>query len=266
MSKPCSFSDWHGHAFEEFSLCTGDRAMVGQGGKRIAVPANVLFYYRRGVTHGYWNDAVQSPRFWVLHFAADSPAQAEFDFLRRDQDAFWTLSPGQVALFEDCYLKLFLEHTQPRRLREQAEATWLRLLFIEVQRWSESENAKGATPPSQAASPEVMQLWQLLNESVSEPGQLTQRLQAALPNYDSVRHAFKAAFGCSPKKMLLRLRIQQAKNLLLETRLSMKEIADLVGYPQQHEFTHTFSKMVGVSPTKWRENPQATPPRRSTSG
>lgn len=264
MSKPRSHSEWHCHTFDEFTLCTGDRGVVGYGGEKHSVPANVLFYWRRGVTHGYWNDKTQSPRFWVLHFSADSAAQEEFDFLRRSRKTFWNLSPGQVALFEDCYLKLFLEHTQPRRLSAQAEAAWLRLLFIEVQRWSEPAGADAPVLPSQATNPEVMRLWQLLNECVPEPGQLMHRLRGELSNYDSVRHAFKAAFGCSPKQMLLRLRIQQAKNLLLETHLSMKEISDLVGYPQQHEFTRTFCKLVGVSPTKWRENPQAALPGQNS--
>ena len=49
--------------------------------------------------------------------------------------------------------------------------------------------------------------------------------------------------------------MQQAKNLLLETPLSIKAVAAEVGYPEQHEFTRTFRRLVGVSPSRWRDNP-----------
>ena len=255
MSRPGSFCDWHGHNFEELCLSTDGATRLGQAGEQIAAPADALFYYRRGVTHGYWNAAAQAPRFWVLHFVAAPGTQREFDFLRQAKRAFWSLTPAQVAVFKHCYLKLFLEHTQPGRLSRAAESAWLRLLLIEVQRWSE---AGGRATPSllpDPQNPEVLRLWQLINECVPEPGRLTQRLQAALPNYDSLRHAFKTAFGCAPRQMLLNLRMQQAKNLLLETPLSIKAVAAQVGYPEQHEFTRTFRRLVGVSPSQWRRDP-----------
>jgi two-component system response regulator YesN len=56
--------------------------------------------------------------------------------------------------------------------------------------------------------------------------------------------------------MALRTRIQIAKNLLLESPLSIKQIAEELGYVRQHEFTRAFHRESGQSPTSWRENPQ----------
>jgi two-component system response regulator YesN len=55
--------------------------------------------------------------------------------------------------------------------------------------------------------------------------------------------------------MALRTRIQIAKNLLLETPLSIKEIAEELGYMRQHEFSRAFHRVTGRSPTVWRETP-----------
>ena len=103
-------------------------------------------------------------------------------------------------------------------------------------------------------NPEVTRLWHLVNALAANPEEFLQQIHR-MPNYDSLRHSFKNAFGCSPREMLFRLRIQQAKNLLLETPLSVKEIADRVGYQRQHEFARAFKLEVGVSPSEWRTNP-----------
>jgi AraC-like DNA-binding protein len=55
--------------------------------------------------------------------------------------------------------------------------------------------------------------------------------------------------------MALRTRIQIAKNLLIETPLNIKEIAEELGYMRQHEFSRTFRRETGRSPTVWRKMP-----------
>lgn len=250
-----SSCDWHEHRFEEFCLSTEDATVTGQAGRKVPSPANSLFYYARGVNHGYWNNTRQSPRFWVLHFVAGAKMKAEVNFLRMERDANWRLTPGQSAVFKDIFLKLFFEHSRPSRWGAAVEEAWLRLLLVEVQRWIETQGQRSEPAPPAVANPDLLRLWQLVNECVPQPGQLMRRLRADVPNYDSLRHSFRSVFGCSPKQLLLNLRMQQAKNLLLETPLMIKEVAAQVGYPQQDEFTRTFRRLIGVSPTEWREQP-----------
>lgn len=63
--------------------------------------------------------------------------------------------------------------------------------------------------------------------------------------------------GTSPSKYLAEYRMQQAKKLLLDTKLSIKEIADRVGYPDQFHFSKSFRNMVGLSPAQFREKNKA---------
>jgi AraC-like DNA-binding protein len=256
-APPSSSCEWHGHPFEELCLSADDATCTGAGDERIPTAPNTLFYYPRHVLHGYWNGPSQAPRFWVLHFLAAEELHEEVPFLRERRRAVLPLAPAQVAGFRHAFMKLFLEHTQRRRLAEQAEAAWLRLLLVEVQRWSDARDERADALLPGPVNPDLLRMWQLINESVSKPGGLTSRLEASFANYDSLRHAFKAAFGSSPKQMLLQLRLQQAKNLLLDTPLSIKEIAAQVGYEQQHEFARGFRKMTGVSPSSFRAFPLA---------
>jgi AraC-like DNA-binding protein len=255
--------DWHEHRFEEFCLTTEDSTVTGQAGRRVPSPDNSLFYYARGVSHGYWNSPRQSPRFWVLHFTAGTRLKAELSFLRRTREAHWRLTPAQAAVFKDIFLKLFFEHSRPSPWSVAVEAAWLRLLLVEVQRWVETQGNGAGPLPSGGGNPELMRLWQLVNECVPQPGQLMRRLRADVPNYDSLRHSFRSVFGCSPRQLLLNLRMEQAKNLLLETPLMIKEVAAQVGYPQQDEFARAFRRLIGVSPTRWREQPMMSENRGS---
>lgn len=136
-----------------------------------------------------------------------------------------------------------------------AESAWLRLLLILVHRWSKGESVTNL-PPAEI-QPELVRLWHLINSSVGTPDEFVKQIHK-IPNYDSLRHSFRKAFGCSPREMMQSLRIQQAKNLLLETSLSVKEISLRVGYVRQHEFTRAFHQQVGAAPSAWRADPIQT--------
>jgi transcriptional regulator GlxA family with amidase domain len=167
----------------------------------------------------------------------------------------WQLTPDQVETFKWIFLQLLNEHSAERPQRAFAASAWLQLLLVTVHRWATRSSEPTITAPS-SANAEVLRLWHLINESVSKPNDELADLYAA-PNYDSVRHAFRKAFGCSPREMLQRLRMEHAKNLLLESSLSIKEIAARVGYVQQHDFNRMFHRYAGVAPSKWRANPLA---------
>lgn len=66
------------------------------------------------------------------------------------------------------------------------------------------------------------------------------------------QHLFAENFGISPHKMLLNIRIENAKHFLLETDLSISEIAKQVGYDDALYFSHIFKKHTGFSPKLYR--------------
>jgi AraC family transcriptional regulator len=64
-------------------------------------------------------------------------------------------------------------------------------------------------------------------------------------------HLFKASTGLSPHQFLNRERIQRARLLLAEHRLSLVEIANELGFSDQSHFTRTFHAVVGVTPAQY---------------
>ena len=62
-----------------------------------------------------------------------------------------------------------------------------------------------------------------------------------------------AQFGKSPIQQLIYLRIELAKNLLLNTRWPIAHIAVYVGYPNIFNFSKRFKKSVGIAPSEFRK-------------
>lgn len=66
-------------------------------------------------------------------------------------------------------------------------------------------------------------------------------------------HLFKECIGVSPYAYFVRLRIINACNLLEDTNLKIKEIADRCGYKDPLYFTQAFKKETGKTPSDYRK-------------
>jgi two-component system response regulator YesN len=69
---------------------------------------------------------------------------------------------------------------------------------------------------------------------------------------------FKLFVGNSFGEVLRKMRIDQAKHLLLESNLSISEIAGAIGFDDHKHFSRTFRERVGMYPTEYRTSQQAT--------
>ncbi|MBU6418771.1 MAG: AraC family transcriptional regulator [Proteobacteria bacterium] len=71
----------------------------------------------------------------------------------------------------------------------------------------------------------------------------------------SVHHfsdVFKAETGLAPHHFLIERRIHRAKELLLETKMPIAEIALEVGFSGQSHLTLNFRKLTGTTPLRFR--------------
>ncbi|GIG56782.1 AraC family transcriptional regulator [Longispora fulva] len=88
---------------------------------------------------------------------------------------------------------------------------------------------------------------------------------------------FRSSTGTSPGRYLTAIRLYKAKNLLLETDMTVTDIAYGVGYNSLGTFISRFTRSVGISPARYRwlsqhgipqlsRTTEAGPPRRATLG
>lgn len=63
---------------------------------------------------------------------------------------------------------------------------------------------------------------------------------------------FREHIGISPQEFLITFRLRKAVQLLRTTKLSIKDIGNAVGYPNQLHFSRAFKNVYGMSPKQWR--------------
>lgn len=75
--------------------------------------------------------------------------------------------------------------------------------------------------------------------------------------YTPLKHlnpAFKSQYDLTINQYIRRRKILISKNLLIGTQLTLQDIANLVGFNSQSYFVSTFKKLVGQTPSEYRNN------------
>lgn len=65
---------------------------------------------------------------------------------------------------------------------------------------------------------------------------------------------FKEAYGITPYAYFLDKKIRLAKDMLLNTNLSVRQIADHLHFADEYYFSNIFKRKTGVPPTKYRQH------------
>ena len=74
---------------------------------------------------------------------------------------------------------------------------------------------------------------------------------------DIIRN-FKKRYGVTPYAYLIDARIRRSKNILLNTKNTLAEIADKLCFSSEYHFSNCFKKRVGVSPREFRRREKFT--------
>jgi two-component system response regulator YesN len=65
-------------------------------------------------------------------------------------------------------------------------------------------------------------------------------------------HGFKNFTGMSFIQYVTKLRVEEAKKLLLSTNLSVKEVGKMVGYSDANYFSRVFKNEIGMPPSRFK--------------
>lgn len=131
--------------------------------------------------------------------------------------------------------------------KTSADAThWLRAILQEILR----HDRLHAASDSDAILEEIRQ--EIRNSPASEHNiaDLATRMNCSVDHFIRL---FSARFGMTPGQYIIQARIDSAKNSLLYSSMSIKEIAENLGYCNPFFFSKQFKKVTGVRPSQFRE-------------
>jgi AraC family transcriptional regulator len=123
----------------------------------------------------------------------------------------------------------------------------------------------GTAQPSRPQSGLVS--WQVMRVKSYVEDKLEHRIRAAdlaalvRLSTSHFHHAFRKAFGESPIAYVMQRRIRRAQELMLNSRVSLSQVALECGMCDQAHFSRAFRRIVGTSPSVWRQQLASRHPR-----
>jgi len=143
------------------------------------------------------------------------------------------------------------------------------LLQAEMDCWEQDRNAAADITGGKLAPWQLSRVTRFIGANMGEkigPDDFANLTRLSTSHF---ARAFRATVGESPHAYLIRRRIDRAKELMLETNLPLARIALDCGLADQAHMTRLFTRVVGVSPGKWRrahvatiDGPSSTPAPR----
>ncbi|MBP1992501.1 AraC family transcriptional regulator [Paenibacillus eucommiae] len=150
-----------------------------------------------------------------------------------------------------------LLHSQVRRMYEGWQQTGVlaqirmkSMLFEFIyELFSQLQNSKDRGSPSDLVAYALRYIHEHYTEAVTMD-QLADLLGCSI---SYMYRLFKAEIGKSPNDYMIGIRMEQARQYLLTTQLTLREIALSVGYADVYYFSRLFKKQFGVSPLQSRK-------------
>ena len=126
----------------------------------------------------------------------------------------------------------------------------LQRILIKVAR--ENPNGHKAIDAGVKEQALVEQIFAALAVHIGEPVRVEEICRELNVSQSYLYGCVKKVMDCSPKQLISRYKIKHAQMLLKDPQLSVKEVAEAVGY-DLYTFSHCFKQIVLISPTEYRK-------------
>ncbi len=199
------------------------------------IPGNIYFIPAFSVVQSEIEGEMQK---YYIHFLASSPIFGLYRYLSGKYSA----PSDEITehLFK-CVLDNYTQNTQEAYLKVQgAMSLLLSPFFADVD-------------SSRHALVKFEKVLAYIDENYKRNISLSELSAIMNINTTYFSNCFKQVFHISPKQYILNKRLSESQRLLLESEMSIKEIAYEVGFDSESYFSEFFSDKVGVSATKFRK-------------
>ena len=226
------------------------RGYLNVDGKDYAATTGDVYILRKKTTHTYWSDAKYP---WIKIFFNIRGSLAE-----KILDEYQLGVPGKVVLeadgleqdFRDMLERLMDDTIGQAERFDKAAVDFLSIII----KLSNMQKMNGVYKDDlMSVENEMNTLVEYITMNPKRIVSNQELADAIFHSKDYVIKKFFANFGVTPYEYQIQQKIFSAKNMLANTNLRVKEIADSLGYDDQHYFSYMFKKRCGMSPTQYRK-------------
>lgn len=106
--------------------------------------------------------------------------------------------------------------------------------------------------PMRSSNPAIARVIAAMQTNIATPLEQGELAEIFGKSSRHLERTFKAVTGDTPKKFYLGLRLEQARDLLAETSMSLLDVAVATGYNSRASFSRSFRHRFGSCPTQFR--------------
>jgi len=253
--EECHDGSWsetkqHGD-YDLWQVTSGEVRLVVDGREYAAHAGDIVFFYPHQPYRAFTTDA--GCGFIFTHF----------DFSLGERSAVLNeyplagIVPGRLIEAETAQ---FLLAYPPFKAREPLSAMRLRgsllmLLAGIMQAYANGSytghfrRPDASGPPADLAA--LQPVFQFIDDDRRRPIRVRELAQVAGMSEKYFIAYFKRALGMTPGQYIYHLRMHKARELLYGRSLSVKQIADQLGYPDGYSFSKAFKKFYGTPPSRF---------------
>lgn len=152
-----------------------------------------------------------------------------------------------------------------RLCRQQNPGFQVRLGALVLQLLAHIHAIETSSRTASGDSETVQKARMIMQENLDEGMEVEIMAARVGVGYTHLLEIFRKYTGLTPYQYYLQLRIQRSKELLQNTRLSIKEVAARMNFQNQYYFARLFRKKTGMSPSQWREGSSAAVREKETT-
>jgi AraC-like DNA-binding protein len=245
----------HRHAYEEIIIITkGNPAHFIDFNKEI-LTAPVMVYVAQGKIHQFVPDL--QTEGWALRYKNEFMPQTKFHFYSNFTDNInYPFETGKCMHNLETLCEMMLEEFS----QEQPDFNLIKPLLAAVLAKLESEDRKRFREDGPANGTQLTtfkSFLEILELNYKRPEGVqfyADKLNMSVRNLNLICHTI---FDKSVSEIVDTRKLIEARQLLINTDLSVSEIGYELGYNEKAYFTRVFTKKTGLTPTDFRSQMQA---------
>ena len=233
----------------ELIFVKGGKGSITIDKKKYPIQGGMIFYICPNVLHSIETDADESECMLSVHF---SYAHVNFNDNKWDisnETDMLPMHPAQELkdyyMIEELFKKLVDSWNAKLPDYELITKTLLEQLLIAIFQNTRKQNQNFGT------SFKVEKMIQYMHQNIDERVTLTELTELVQLSSAYLSRAFKETTGYSVIEFFNKIKIDKAKELMIEGNKKVKEVALTLGFTDEFYFSRIFKRIEGISPSEY---------------
>jgi AraC-like DNA-binding protein len=225
----------------------GEGGLLSSNGERYMLDGGSIIVHPPGLSYTFYAEDDCWDIIW-FYIEKDSRYMDGF----ADKVSYWHdlyQFPEMSAAMEGYLHEHERMHSNNSLYTESAAKNYAELITITLKRILERNTVKRKDNLRET----VDSIWVAVRQNISREWQVPELARQAGMSQSTFQRYMRKVFNCSPKQMLLNIRMEEAKHLLLSSSYPLRTIAERLNYSNEFAFSYAFKRRFKISPREFRK-------------